>query len=135
MSRPELKSDDDDTHLRFHVVETGFSEDDDKVHEQAMAWIAQQLENGRTWVRITKELPVADEDLRKIILDDFPKITMAQRHFQGQESLQAVARYLHMPEKQLRRIKQDMIREVEEASVKAYHLKQEMEAAAKKPSH
>jgi hypothetical protein len=123
-----------DYHLRYHVIETGFSQEDDQIYEQAMAHIKAEVTQGRTWVRITKDLPVADPELKNIILDDFLKISIAEQHFRDGLPLGEVARTLRLPEKQLRNVKKAMLKEVEDASVKAYHLQQAIEEQKKQGS-
>lgn len=121
---------DDDFHLREEVVTTNFTGSDDDIHEKGLAWITGQLQAGRTWNWINKEFKLADRELRDIILDDFLKINLAQRHFQGGEPVKQLAKHLKVPVKALQQAKTEMIEEVKKASIDAYHLTQERQEAA-----
>lgn len=112
----------DDYHLRHQVIDPKFSEEDDRVYEQAMQWIEARLQAGESWPQVAAQLPVADPELRAIICDDFIKITLAKRHFQLHESLKQVAKSLRLPLAQLIAAKESMLKEVSDAAVSAYHL-------------
>lgn len=115
----------DDYHLRFHVADPGYSDEDNRLYDQAMAAIDQAMKNGLGWDKASKSLGmVADEEFRRVILDDYVKITLATRHFQNSENLKKIAKATGLPMDLLVRSKQEMIQEVEETSVQAYHLTQ-----------
>lgn len=118
-------SDQDDYQLRFQVADPGYSEEDNRLYDQAMAAITQAMADGQGWNK-AKECAtmVNDTGFRAIILDDFVKITLATRHFQQEEGLKKIAKATGMPMELLLQAKQEMIREVKEASVAAYHLTQ-----------
>ncbi|MBF0309778.1 MAG: hypothetical protein HQL56_09640 [Magnetococcales bacterium] len=116
---------DDDYHLRHEVVQSNFSSEDDRLYEESMAYLEREVAAGHSWERIVKELRVADVELKGIILDDFVKIILAKRHFQGGETLQAVANATRIPGKVLESARRSMLKEVEEAAIKAHHLVQE----------
>lgn len=113
---------DADYHLRHVVIDTGFSQEDDQIHAQGLAHIRDQLKAGVAWSRIREELPVADPELKRIILDDFVKMEVAQRHFNGGESLKQIAKTLRLTLDEMIAIKKSMVEEVTQASVKAYHV-------------
>ncbi|MBF0284033.1 MAG: hypothetical protein HQL51_06195 [Magnetococcales bacterium] len=122
---------DDDYHLRHQVNASGFSAEDDRIYEQAMAFLRQGVAAGkRTWEQLAEDLKVADGELKGIILDDFIKITLAERHFQRNEPIKQIAKTTRIPMDWLMQARQSMMREVEEASIRAYHLKQEEEKRA-----
>lgn len=113
---------DEDYHLRFQVVDPGMTRDDDRIHEEATAFIRARVAEGWTWEKVGKGLKVADAELKAIILDDFLKVTIAERHFQGGEGIKEVAKALNAPVKVLMDARQAMIAEVEDAAIKAYQL-------------
>ncbi|MBF0159456.1 MAG: hypothetical protein HQL58_08010 [Magnetococcales bacterium] len=113
---------DNDYHLRHEVIQTGFSAEDDQIYDAAMAAIRAKVQQNVRWDRIVTELKGIDAEIKRIVLDDFLKITLAERHFQGQESLKRIAQSLHIDMEQIVAIKQSMLREVEDAAIKAYHL-------------
>ncbi|MBF0160425.1 MAG: hypothetical protein HQL58_12990 [Magnetococcales bacterium] len=117
----------DDYHLRHQVIDTGFSAEDDRIYEMAMIEIRRKVQQNIHWDRIIAELKVVDEEIKRIVLDDFLKITVAERHFQGQESLKRIGQSLHIPMDRMLAIKQNMLREVEDAAINAYHLSRQQE--------
>ncbi|MBF0632777.1 MAG: hypothetical protein HQL89_17595 [Magnetococcales bacterium] len=115
----------DDYQLRFRVADPGYSEEDNRIYDQAMAAIEKAIAAKTAWNKVVDGLTmVADEGFRNVILDDYVKITLATRHFQNSEGLKNIAKATGIPMDLLVRSKQEMIREVEEASVAAYHLTQ-----------
>ncbi|MEO5377957.1 MAG: hypothetical protein H7832_09285 [Magnetococcus sp. DMHC-6] len=123
-----MNNDDDDFDERFKVVQTHFSPEDDQIYDAEMAKIRQQVENGTPWSQIVTQCQVVDKELRAIILDDFLKMTLATRHFQGGESIKQVAKLLQIPFKELLILKENMLQEVQQAAVKVYHLSTAKEA-------
>lgn len=117
---------DDDYQLRFQVANPGYSKENDQIYDQAMTAIAKAVESGVTWKKIPEHLSmVADAQFRKIILDDYVKIVLATRHFQNTEGLKQISKDTGMPMDLLVGSKQEMLREVEESAVAAYHLTQQ----------
>lgn len=117
-----LQPEKEDYDTRFQVVEPGFSKEQDRLHQEAMDFLSQQLNNGQSWKSASESLKMDDKVLKSVVLDDFLKITLAQRNFQGGEGLKSIAKSLKVPMELLVAIKEDMIREVKEASIQAYHL-------------
>lgn len=122
----------DDKDYRDQVIETGFSEEDDRIYERGMAFLMQEAAAGTPWKTVKARFKLADAELRRIILDDFVKIAVAKRHFQGGESLKEIGKSLKIPTKELAAHKQEMIGEVAEASVKAYRLSQQEQEESEK---
>ncbi len=116
------RDEDNDFDLRFKVVETGFSERDDEIHDAAIQHIFKALEAGKRWESIIQSLEMADQELKRIIIDDFLKITLAQRHFQGRQSVKQIAKSLGVPANVMIKAKESMLQEVKQASIDAYHL-------------
>lgn len=131
MSKTEkenVHSEEGDYDTRFEVVEPGFSEKQEEIHAKAIDALRKAIKKGDPWKKAASNLKVEDKHLKSVILDDFLKITLAERHFQGGEEIQTIAHALHVPAALLIAVKEDMIREVKEASIRAYHLSQPEEA-------
>ena len=124
MKKPKkeaLQPEQEDYDTRFEVVQPGFSEDQEQIHAQAIAFLNSKLKKGESWKKAADALTMADASFKAVILDDFLKITLAERHFQGGEEIKSIARFLQLPVELLAAVKDDMIREVREASIEAYH--------------
>lgn len=115
---------DEDFDTRFKVVEPGFSAKQDKIHAEALVFLRDALRRGKSWKSVTAQLDIKDAPFKAVILDDCLKIMLAERHFQGGEEMNTIALELQVPVALLAAIKEDMIREVKEASIQAYHLSQ-----------
>ncbi|MBF0096876.1 MAG: hypothetical protein HQM04_01140 [Magnetococcales bacterium] len=116
-----LRPEKEDYDARFEIVQPGFSEDQDLLHARAMDFLKKKIKKGESWKTATAELTIADETFKAVILDDFLKITLAERHFQGKEEIKSIARLLQVPVELLEAVKGAMIREVRDASIEAYH--------------
>lgn len=117
-----IDDDQDDYDTRFEVSDPGFSLEEDRIHGQATAFLTAALKQGKTWKQASRALRVTDPEFKAIILDDYLKITLAQRHFQEGEAIKTIASSLKVPPDLLLAVRAAMIKEVEKASVKAYHL-------------
>lgn len=114
----------EDFDTRFKVVEPGFSAEQDKIHEKSLVFLRDALKRGEPWKTVTAQLDIKDPLFKTVILDDCLKILLAERHFQGGEEIHTIALELQVPVALLLAVKEDMIREVKEASIQAYHLSQ-----------
>ncbi|MBF0610486.1 MAG: hypothetical protein G8345_11370 [Magnetococcales bacterium] len=113
---------DDDIHLREKLVQPGLSQEEDRIHSQAMDYLKKSAGKGTSWQKVCDGLKIADAELKKIILDDFVKITIAERHFQGSVGLKQISKDLAIPMDVLVKAKEEMFAEVQAVSLQAYHL-------------
>jgi hypothetical protein len=116
---------DNDFDMRFKVVDPGFSPEQDKVYDSVIAHLTEGVAKGLPWKKVADSVQMNDKKFKAVILDDFLKITIAQRHFQGGEGLKQVAKSLKVPMDLLIELRAAMIEEVSEASVKVYQMSEE----------
>lgn len=98
----------------------GFTAEEERLHEAGFAAISAGLEAGLDFAAACARVEAADEDLRRIIVDDFVKVTIARRHFQGGESAAAVAAALRAPVERIEQARREMLAEVAAASVDVF---------------
>jgi len=98
----------------------GFTADEDRLHEAGFAAISAGLAAGLDFKQACQAVEAADPELRRIIVDDFLKVTIAQRHFQGGESTASVAAALRISEEQVEFVRREMLAEVAAASVDVF---------------
>jgi hypothetical protein len=98
----------------------GFTAEEERLHEAGFAAIGAGLAAGLGFAEACERVEAADPDLRRIIVDDFLKVTIAQRHFQGGESTAAVAAALKISEERVEYTRREMLAEVAAASVDAF---------------
>jgi hypothetical protein len=98
----------------------GFTPEEDRLHEAGIAAIRDGLAAGLGFDAACARVEAADADLRRIIVDDFLKVTIAQRHFQGGESTEAIAAALGISAERVEFARKEMLAEVAAASVDAF---------------
>lgn len=103
----------------------GFTPEEHRIHDAGIAAIRAGLEAGESFDEACRRIEAADGDLRRIIVDDFLKVTIAQRHFQGGESTEDVARALGVSTERIEFARTEMLAEVAAASVDVFRRQSE----------
>jgi len=98
----------------------GFTAEEERLHEAGFAAISSGLAAGLGFVEACARIEVEDADLRRIIIDDFLKVTIAQRHFQGSASVADVAAALGISSERVEFARREMLAEVAAASVDVF---------------
>jgi hypothetical protein len=98
----------------------GFTPEEDRLHDAGIAAIRAGLEAGESFDAACGHIAVSDPDLRRIIVDDFLKVTIAQRHFQGGESTEQIAGALGISAERVEFARKEMLAEVAAASVDVF---------------
>jgi hypothetical protein len=98
----------------------GFTPEEERQHEAGFAAIRAGLGAGQGFDEACGRIEAVDPDLRRIIVDDYLKVTIAERHFQGGESLEAVAAALKISEARVEFARREMLAEVAAASVDVF---------------
>ncbi|MBF0262484.1 MAG: hypothetical protein HQL97_11715 [Magnetococcales bacterium] len=112
----------DDYHLRFQVATPEFSDEQDRLHAEAMELLRAALDAGRTWDAATKAVKIPPGPFREMVLADFLKVLLAERHFQGGGRLKEIAREIGAPMELLVAMKEAMLREVSDSAQEAYRM-------------
>jgi hypothetical protein len=97
-----------------------FSEEEGKVHVAGIKILHDGMEKGLGFDEACAGLDVIDPSMRQIVMDDYLKVTIAERHFQGKEDLDKIAADLKVTEERLEEKKKSMLAEVKEAAVDFY---------------
>jgi hypothetical protein len=98
----------------------GFTPEEDRLHDAGIAAIRAGLAAGEGFDAACGRIEAADPELRRIIVDDFLKVTIAQRHFQGGESTEQVAGALGISTERVEHARREMLAEVAAASVDVF---------------
>ena len=106
----------------------GFTPEEHRAHDAGIAAIQAGLSAGESFDAACARVEATDPDLRRIIVDDFLKVVIAQRHFQGGESTEDVARALGISAERVEFARKEMLAEVAAASVDVFR-RQSGEAA------
>ena len=98
----------------------GLTPEEDRLHDEGFAAIRAGLEAGQGFDEACGRIEAAAADLRRIIVDDYLKVTIAQRHFQGGESTEAIAATLKVSVERVEFARREMLAEVAAASVDVF---------------
>lgn len=98
----------------------GFTAEEERLHEAGFVAIRDGLAAGLGFEQACSRVQADDPDLRRVIVDDFLKVTIAQRHFQGGESAGEVAAALKIPLERVEHARREMLAEVAAASVEVF---------------
>ena len=98
----------------------GFTPEEGRVHDAGIAAIQAGLSAGESFDAACARVEGVDPDLRRIIVDDFLKVTLAQRHFQGGEGTAEIAAALGISAERVDFARREMLAEVAAASVDAF---------------
>jgi hypothetical protein len=98
----------------------GFTPEEERLHEAGFAAIREGLAAGLDFSKASERVVSPDADLRRIIVDDFLKVTIAQRHFQAGESTADIAAGLGISVERVEFARKEMLAEVAAASVDVF---------------
>ena len=101
-------------------VSGSFTAEEERLHEAGFAAISAGLAAGLGFDEACARVEAADAALRRVIADDYLKVTIAQRHFQGTESLAEIAAALGIPAQRAEVARLEMLAEVAAASVDVF---------------
>ncbi|MBI5143134.1 MAG: hypothetical protein HZA20_13245 [Nitrospirae bacterium] len=102
------------------VAEDGYDDDENRIYDEAMTAIKAAVDGGMGFDEACSAIKVENEELRKIIIDDYLKILVAEMHFNRGEALEEIAGPLKIPVARLEQAKAEMIKQVAEESVEVY---------------
>jgi hypothetical protein len=98
----------------------GFTPEEERQHVAGFAAIQDGLASGLGFEKACEKVEATDPDLRRIIIDDYLKVTIAQRNFQGQESTSDIAASLGISVERVEFARREMLAEVAAASVDVF---------------
>jgi hypothetical protein len=98
----------------------GLSPEEDRLHVEGFAAIVAGLAAGLGFDEACARLGVADAALRALIVDDFLKVRIAERHFQGGRTVAEVAEELRIPAARVARAREEMLAVVAREAVEAF---------------
>lgn len=97
-----------------------FSEEEGRIHQAGFRIIHDGMKKGLSFDDACAGLQVVDPELRRVIVDDYLKVTIAERHFQGKEPLEEVAADLKLPLERVETARAEMLHEVQKAAAEVY---------------
>ncbi|GAB0056491.1 hypothetical protein SIID45300_00799 [Candidatus Magnetaquicoccaceae bacterium FCR-1] len=122
MSNEQDSEQSDDYHLRFQIATPEFSAEQDRQHAEAMESLRAALDAGRKWDGAIRAVKIPAGPFRELVLADFLKVLLAERHFQGGGRLKEIAREIGAPMELLVAMKEEMLREVSDSAQEAYRM-------------
>jgi DNA-directed RNA polymerase sigma subunit (sigma70/sigma32) len=97
-----------------------FTEEEGRIHQAGFTVIFSGMEKGLGFDEACSGLAVVDPEMRRVIIEDYLKVTIAERHFQDGRTMEEVADTLKIPVERIAAIKEEMLREVQEAARAVY---------------
>jgi hypothetical protein len=98
----------------------GFTPEEERLHVAGFAAIRDGLAAGLGFDKACERVEAPDADLRRIIIDDYLKVTIAERNFQGEESTSDIAASLGVSVERVEFARREMMAEVAAASVEVF---------------
>ena len=109
-------------------VSGGFTAEEELLHVAGFTTISEGLAAGLGFDKACAGIETVDAGLRRVIADDYLKVTIAQRNFQGSESTSDIAASLGIAAGRVEAARREMLAEVAAASVDFFR-RQEGEAS------
>jgi hypothetical protein len=97
-----------------------FTAEEERLHEAGFAAISAGLAAGLGFEKACAGIEATDDEFRRIIADDYLKVAIAQRHFQGTESVADIAAAFGIPAERVELALREMLAEVAAASVDVF---------------
>lgn len=97
-----------------------FTAEEERLHEAGFAAISAGLAAGLGFDKACAGIEATDAELRRIIADDYLKVAIAQRNFQGTESTADIAAAFGIPAERVECARREMLAEVASASVDVF---------------
>lgn len=101
-------------------VTGGLSAEEDRLHDTGTAVIRAGLDAGLDFDAACARVVVEDAGLRRMIIDDFLKVAIAERHFQRGQGTEEVAAGLRIPVDRVNAARAEMLAEVASAAVDVF---------------
>jgi hypothetical protein len=101
-------------------VSGSFTAEEERLHVAGFATISAGLAAGLGFEKACEGIEATDAGLRLVIADDYLKVAIAQRHFQGTESIPEIAKALGLSVERVEIARREMLAEVAAASVDVF---------------
>lgn len=103
-----------------------FTEEESRIHKAGFKIIFDSLARGLDFEQACAGLEVVDPEMRRVIIDDYVKVSIAEGHFDKKQSLEDIAASLRCPGDLVKKACGEMMEEVRIAAIDVY----QKEAAA-----
>jgi hypothetical protein len=103
------------------LSDDAFKTESVKMYEKAEAIIREKLAQGLDFDSACSAIALADEKLRKDIIDDMLKVLIGEEHFTKNVPLEEMAKKLKVPVGRLEKAKEEMLEDVKDSSIKAFY--------------
>ena len=97
-----------------------FTEEESRIHHAGFKIIHDGLAAGLDFDTACAGLEVVSPEMRRLIIDDYLKLAIAEAHFQDKHPLEDVAAHLHCTVERLETARDEMMAEVREAAIAKY---------------
>ncbi len=98
-----------------------FSEEEEQIYEESITRIKEGMDSGLGFDEVCSKLVIKDKEFKRLIIDDYLKMAIADLHFSKEQSTQEVADILKIPESRVASARAEMLEEVLQTSIDTYH--------------
>lgn len=95
--------------------------EDVKFLRESIGKVKTAIKNGLSFDEAIGILTFLNADTKAAVMDDITKVLIAEMHFNGDKTLEDMAKSLRIPLARLTKAKAEMIQDVEAAAIEAYH--------------
>jgi len=89
-----------------------FSREEEKIYDRAIEEIRQNLKRGMRFEDACNAIDVKDDELKMLILEDFLKITIAEKHYTERKTFDEIAEELDVSPDIIKRTYQIMLDDI-----------------------
>lgn len=97
-----------------------FVKEEDKIYFETIEKIKTAVKNGMGFDEACDSVNLEDSGLKELIVDDSLKVLIAELYFTQGMSTDKVAELLKIPVERVNSAKENMLKDVEETTIKAY---------------
>ncbi|MCG6550799.1 MAG: hypothetical protein L7F77_00620 [Candidatus Magnetominusculus sp. LBB02] len=98
-----------------------YTKEESRIYDQAMEILKKSMDQGLSFDDAVLRLDIADEELKRLICDDFMKIFIVQFHYEKGLGLKDVAKRLGITHERVTEAHKAMLQDVQITSIAEYH--------------
>ncbi|MBF0568722.1 MAG: hypothetical protein HQK95_07615 [Nitrospirae bacterium] len=98
-----------------------YTKEESAVYDDAMERLNQSMTNGLSLDDAVSRLDIGDEELRRLITEDFLKIFIVQLHYEKGLALKEVAKSMGITYERVMEAHKSMLQDVQITSIAEYH--------------
>lgn len=103
------------------LPDDAFLSEEEQIYMHALVQIKAGLAKGFDFASASAVVSIADEAVKRTVLDEVLKVIIAEEHFVNKSPLDQISRQLNLPADRLEEAMAEMLEDVEKSTVKALY--------------